>query len=120
LFNIFKQLPEVRVEDNTCNTNDDNHSTIPEIGDDPHMDSAWGTSTRSVDKPRVLDEESYTDEENRIYYDKKMKKYEERISNSVSIETAINAYDQQDVEKANTSSPSTHSMEESEVQLLIM
>jgi hypothetical protein len=49
-----------------------------------------------------------------------MKKYEERISNSVSIETAINAYDQQDVEKANTSSPSTDSMEESEVQLLIM
>ena len=84
------------------------------------MDSAWGTSTRSIDKPRVLHEESYTDEENRIYYDKKMKKYEERISNSVSIETAINAYDQQDVEKANTSSPSTDSMEESEVQLLIM
>jgi hypothetical protein len=108
LFNIFKQLPEVRVEDNT---NDDNHRTIPEIGDDPHMDSAWGTSTRSIDKPRVLHEESYTDEENRIYYDKKMKKYEERISNSVSIETAINAYDQQDVEKANTSSPSTDSME---------
>ena len=36
-----------------------------------------------------------------------------------SIETAINAYDQQDVEKANTSSPSTDSMKESEVQLLI-
>ena len=70
------------------------------------MDSAWGTSTRSVDKPRVLDEESYTDEENRIYYDEKIKKYEERISNSISIETAINAYDQQDVEEA---------MEESEV-----
>ena len=53
-----------------------------------------------------LDEESYTDEENRIYYDEKIKKYEERISNSISIETAINAYDQQDVEEA---------MEESEV-----
>ena len=78
LFNMFKQLPEVRVADNTCNTNDVNHRTIPEIGDEPHMTSARGISTLSVDKPRVLHEESYTDEENRIYDDKKMKNYEER------------------------------------------
>jgi hypothetical protein len=57
IFNIFKQQPEVRFEDNDNVEN----RTIPELGDDPYMDSVWG-STPSVDKPRALDEESYTDE----------------------------------------------------------
>jgi hypothetical protein len=57
IFNIFKQLPEVRIEDNNAKSNSANRYTI---GDDPHMDSVWG-STSYIDKPRALDESSYTD-----------------------------------------------------------
>jgi hypothetical protein len=77
------------------------------------MDSVWG-STSSVDKPRALDEESYTDEENKVYFEKKMKKYEERIHNSVPIGITINGNNQQVMEKANTSNASTDSTEKTE------
>jgi hypothetical protein len=38
-----------------------------------------------IDKPRALDEESYSDEENRDYFEKKIKKYEERTSDAWDI-----------------------------------
>jgi hypothetical protein len=45
----------------------------------------WGNAPLSIDRPRALSEDMYNDEENRDYFEKKMKKYEGRISNEWDI-----------------------------------
>jgi hypothetical protein len=85
IFNIFKQLPDLRIED----VKENNELPDPGLGA-----QAWGST--SIDKPRALDEESYTDEENREYFEQKMKKYEERISNAWDIPIPVAIQRQRD------------------------
>ena len=64
IFNIFKQLPDVRIED----IKENNDLPDPDLGLESEV---WGSAP--IDKPRDLDEQSYSDEENRDYFEKKMK-----------------------------------------------
>jgi len=50
IFNIFKQIPEVRFEDNN-KTNFNDNRTIPDIDSDPHLDSVWRSTSTPIDKP---------------------------------------------------------------------
>jgi hypothetical protein len=81
IFNIFKQLPDLRIED----VKESNDLPDPDRGLESQV---WGSAP--IDKPRALDEESYSDEENRNYFEQKMKKYEERISNALDIPIPVN------------------------------
>ena len=71
IFNIFKQLPDVRIED----IKENNDLPDPDLGLESEV---WGSAP--IDKPRDLDEQSYSDEENRDYFEKKMKKYKRNVS----------------------------------------
>jgi hypothetical protein len=74
IFNIFKQLPDLRIED--VKEND----SLPDQGLEPQV---WGSAY--IDKPRALSEDMYSDEDNRDYFERKMNKYEERERKSPRI-----------------------------------
>jgi hypothetical protein len=78
IFNLWKQLPDLTIVDDA---DKDNSSGLP----DPNLD--WSSTRKSLEEllqqrehmPRVLDDASYSPEENAEYYRGLVKKYEERI-----------------------------------------
>jgi hypothetical protein len=78
IFNLWKQLPDLTIVDDAGK---DNSNGLP----DPNLD--WPSTRKSLEEllqqrehmPRVLDDASYSPEENAEYYRELVKKYEERI-----------------------------------------